>query len=70
MTPMDRAYLGKERIKRRLIGELDPEKWDLPPKPKWMRWKTYYRLVEKFEGYEAAIDAAALSRVSKLSRRR
>jgi hypothetical protein len=25
MTPMDRAHLGKERIKRRLIGELDPE---------------------------------------------
>jgi hypothetical protein len=69
MTPMDRAYLGKERIKRRLIGELDPEEWDLPPKPKWMRWKTYHRLVERFERYEAALDAAALSRATKLLRR-
>jgi hypothetical protein len=69
MTPVDRAHLGKERIKRRLIGELDPEEWDLPPKPKWMRWKTYHRYVERFERYEAAIDAAALSRVSKLVRR-
>src|SRR5262245_46494567 len=41
MTAMDRAYLGMERIKRRLLGELDPQEWELPPKPKWMRWKTY-----------------------------
>jgi hypothetical protein len=70
MTAIDRAYLGMERIKRRLIGELDPEEWDLPPKPKWMRWKTYHRYVERFERYEAMLDAAALSRVSKLLRRR
>ena len=69
MTAMDRARLGMERIKQRLIGDLDPEEWDLPPKPKWMRWKTYYRLVEQFERYQAAIDAGALSSVSKLLRR-
>jgi hypothetical protein len=69
MTPTDRAQFGKERIKRQLIGELDPEEWDLPPKPKWMRWKTYHRLVEQFERYEAMLDAGALSRVSKLVRR-
>jgi hypothetical protein len=69
MTPMDRAYLGKERIKRLLIGELDPEEWDLPPKPKWMRWKTYHQYVEKFERYEAMLDAGALSRTTKLVRR-
>jgi hypothetical protein len=69
MTPTDRAHLGMERIKRRLIGELDPEEWDLPPKPKWMRWKTYHRIVERFERYEAALDAAALSRATKLLRR-
>jgi hypothetical protein len=69
MTPIDWAYLGKERIKRRLIGELDPEAWDLPPKPKWMRWKTYHRLVEQFDRYEVALDRAALSRATKLLRR-
>jgi hypothetical protein len=69
MTAMDRAHLGKERIKRRLIGELDPQEWDLPPKPKWMRWKTYHRYVERFEEYEAALDRAALSRVTRLVRR-
>src|SRR6267142_1338299 len=25
-----------------LVGaELDPDEWDFPPKPKWMRWATY-----------------------------
>ena len=69
MTAMDRAYLGMERIKRRLIGDLDPQEWDLPPKPKWMRWKTYRRLVERFERYEAVLDAGALSRVKRLLKR-
>jgi hypothetical protein len=69
MTTMDRAYLGMERIKRRLISDLDPQEWDLPPKPKWMRWKTYQRYVERFERYEAALDAAALSRAMKLMKR-
>jgi hypothetical protein len=70
MTAMDRAYLGKEKIKRHLIGDLDPDEWDLPPKPKWMRWKTYNRYVERFERYEAALDAGALSRVKQLLKRR
>jgi hypothetical protein len=69
MTAMDRAYLGMERIKRRLIGDLDPQEWDLPPKPKWMRLKTYRRFVERFERYEAMLDAGALSRVRRLLRR-
>jgi hypothetical protein len=32
-----RAHAGKARIKSRLIANLDPDEWDLPPKPKWMR---------------------------------
>jgi hypothetical protein len=54
----DRAYLGKERIKARLIGDLNPAEWDLPPKPKWMRWRTYERYVERFDDYEARLDDA------------
>jgi len=26
-------------------------KWDIPPKPKWMRWRTYERLSKKCEKY-------------------
>ena len=52
----DRAQSGKERIKARLIGDLDPEDWELPPKPKWMRWATYNRYVERFDNYESRLD--------------
>ena len=61
----DRAYLGKERIKSRLIGNLDPAEWDLPPKPKWMRWETYSRYVERFDDYERRLDQASISSVVK-----
>ena len=54
--PINRAHLGKERIKSRLIGGLDPDEWELPPKPKWMRWRTYNRYVERFDQYEAELD--------------
>jgi hypothetical protein len=61
----DRACLGKERIKARLIGDLDPEVWELPPRPKWMRWATYNRYVERFDDYEEMLDKAAISSVLK-----
>src|SRR5258707_15434186 len=31
-----RAHGGQAKIKGRLIADLDPDAWDLPPKPKWM----------------------------------
>jgi len=33
-----------------VAGGLDPENWDFPPKPKWMRQKTYERCEARFEG--------------------
>jgi hypothetical protein len=44
------------KVKSRLIGALDPDDWDLPPKPKWMRWKTYNRYVERFDRYEGILN--------------
>jgi hypothetical protein len=64
-NPSDRAYLGKERIKARLIGDLDREDWELPPKPKWMRWATYNRYVERFDDYEEMLDNASIASVGK-----
>jgi hypothetical protein len=63
----NRAHLGKARIKSRLIGSLDPGKWELPPKPKWMRWKTYNRHVERFDQYEAELEHGCALMVEKLS---
>ena len=66
----NRAHLGKAKINSHLcsIGGLEPERWDLPPKPKWMRWRTYNRAVEKFDRYEAVLDAETLALVAKLKR--
>jgi hypothetical protein len=48
----NRAHAGRERIKLRLIANLDPDEWDLPPKPKWVRWATYNRHVDRYDRYE------------------
>ena len=54
--PDNRAHIGKAKIKAKLIGDLDPDEWELPPKPKWMRWKTYDRYVERFDRYESILE--------------
>jgi hypothetical protein len=46
--PDNRAHLGQAKIRSRLINNLDPNEWDLPPKPKWMRWRTYNRFRRAF----------------------
>jgi hypothetical protein len=61
----DRAHLGKERIKARLIGDLNHEDWELPPKPKWMRWATYKRYVERFDDYEDKLESACIASVGR-----
>ena len=61
----NRAHYGQSKIKNRLIGDLDPDKWSLPPKPKWMRWKTYYSYVEKVDRYEAILDEGTLELLAK-----
>jgi hypothetical protein len=61
-----RAHSGKARIKSRLIADLDPDEWDLPPKPKWMRWATYNRHVDHFDRYEATLDYGCAALVARL----
>lgn len=55
-TPFDRAITAREKSKSRLIGDLDRRQWELPPKPKWMRWHTYERLAEKYLFQQSKID--------------
>ena len=38
-------------------GEEIGEDW-VPPKPKWMRWKTYERKVEQWEAADTRADNA------------
>ncbi len=55
-TPFDRAITAREKVKDRLIGSLDRRSWELPPKPKWMRWHTYQHLSERFRRQQGIID--------------
>ena len=52
----NRAHIGQAKIKSRLNADPDPDNWNLPPKPKWMRWSTYNRYVEKFDAYEEVLS--------------
>jgi hypothetical protein len=62
----NRAHAGQARIKARLIANLDPDEWDLPPKPKWMRWATYKRYEACYDHYEDVLDYGCLSLVARL----
>ena len=52
----NRAHRGKAKIKARLIADLDPEEWELPPKPKWMRLRSYNQYEQRFDKYEAILE--------------
>jgi hypothetical protein len=41
-------------------------KWDLPPKPKWMRWRTYNRLVERYDAYEDILNDGIIELMAQL----
>lgn len=62
----NRAHAGKARIKARLIADLDPDEWDFPPKPKWMRWATYSRYEARYDHYEAILDYGCVALAAKL----
>jgi hypothetical protein len=64
--PDNRAHIGQAKIKSRLIANLDPDEWDLPPKPKWMRWNTYNRYVDRYDAYEAILDSGIAELMAKL----
>jgi hypothetical protein len=67
--PTSRAHAGKARIKNLLISSSDPDEWDLPPKPKWMRWPTYDRHVARFDRYEGILDSGCAALVAKFMAR-
>ena len=68
MDRIARGHRGGAKIKSRLcsVGGFDPDEWELPPKPKWMRWKTYNRMVEKFDRYEAMVEEGLLEAIMRL----
>ena len=65
-SPADRARRGQAKIKSRLIGNRDPDDWDMPPKPRWMRWGTYDRHVQRFNEYEDVVEENAFGQLARL----
>jgi hypothetical protein len=51
-----------------MIDNLDQDEWDFPAKPKWMRWHSYERYLQRFEAYEEVRDHAFLRSVNRLTR--
>jgi hypothetical protein len=63
-----RAHYAKSKIKSHLcsIGKFDPDDWELPPKPRWMRWETYRRYEEKFDNYEQILDDRLFAKLGEV----
>ncbi len=63
IDPAERSWWRMARIARRL-GDDDPELHRPPAKPKWMRWRTYERLLDAWlqasEDRETVLDARLL----------
>ena len=55
-TAGGRAHRMANKLCDRIGGPGASEEWDVPPKPKWMRWRTYERLSERCEAYRKRAD--------------
>jgi hypothetical protein len=54
--PMDRAHRNLARLHRKLRADYDVPDMSPPPKPKWMRWKTYSRIARQIEAGQDRLD--------------
>jgi hypothetical protein len=69
LDPIGRAWRTKANVKSVLLGDADPDEWDLPPKPKGMHWATYERWVTKFDVAEETLDAQLTRAMARLMKR-
>jgi hypothetical protein len=53
---MDRAHRHLARLHRKIGADYDSPGMPPPPKPKWMRWKTYSRITQQIEAGEGRLD--------------
>ena len=75
--PMDRAHHRLRRLHRKLGADYDGPDGIPPRRPKWMRQRTYDRVVQQIEAGEDHLDVVftlgaqrILARIDKLERRR
>jgi hypothetical protein len=63
---MDRAHLRLARLHRKLGAEYERPDLPPPPKPKWMRWKTYSRISAQIEAGEERLDDVFMAGAHRL----
>lgn len=69
-TPHDRALSASQDIRYRLGGKdclstID----DFPLKPKWMRWRTYDKIMRRYEAYENMANDRLVAIMNRLWKR-
>jgi hypothetical protein len=69
LDPIGRVWRTKAKVKVALLGDEDPDEWDLPPKPKGMRWATYERWVAKYDAAEDRLNAQLVMAAARLMKR-
>lgn len=64
----DRACTGSRLLRQRLDpgGAYDVPGDMPPPKPKWMRWATYERLIDRIEIYDDAVNDHTIHLLGRL----
>jgi hypothetical protein len=66
-TRYDRALTQGQRLRAKLGGpDWAGYNGDDPPKPKWMRWKTYNRILDRSDRYESIADERLVYFVARL----
>jgi hypothetical protein len=68
LAPIGRAWRIKAKVA--LLGDADPDAWDLSPKPKAMRWVTYEKWEAKYDAAEEMLDAQLVLAAARLMKRR
>jgi hypothetical protein len=64
--PMDKAHRNLARLHRKLGADYDSPDMPPPPKPKWMRWRTYSGIVHQIEAGQIRLDAVFLIDAQRL----
>ena len=64
--PMDRAHHNLARLHRKLGADYDGPDMPPPPKPKWVRWKTYSRIAKQIEAGQERLDVVFVAGAQRI----
>jgi hypothetical protein len=62
-NPIDRAHIGRAKLKAKLRSP-NLDDWRIPPKPPKMRWAAYDHLINKYLKYDAVLGGVPIQHIS------